>query len=195
MEAFLYLENCTQYQLKRIRKHVMEHGVTPRVHGNHGKRPHNRFSLDIYQHATAFLQGYIQRQSSINTVSSSSSSHRSKARDRGHIVYLPADVTRKTVHLAYTEYMEHFEPGTKLLGYSTFRHFMKLQFPHVKFAEVNNKNAPPPPLPSSSSSADAHSAMDCASSRLLHLSPNLIQISVIEDPVAFAQSCLAATTS
>ena len=29
---------------------------TFRIHGNHRKRPHNTFSLDIYQYATTFLQ-------------------------------------------------------------------------------------------------------------------------------------------
>lgn len=59
LSAFLYLENCTLYQLKRIRKHVMTHGVTPRVHGNHGKKPHNVFSLETYCRATDFLKQYI----------------------------------------------------------------------------------------------------------------------------------------
>lgn len=61
LSAFLYLENCTLYQLKRIRKHVMTHGVTPRVHGNHGKKPHNVFSLETYRRATDFLKLYIDQ--------------------------------------------------------------------------------------------------------------------------------------
>ena len=97
--------------------------MTPRVHGNHGKRPHNRFPLDIYQHAMAFLQGYIQKSSKVSRA--------------GHTIQLPA--TRKTVFQAYAEYMEHFEPGVKVLGYSTFRHFMKLQFPLVKFTDTKQQ--------------------------------------------------------
>lgn len=146
LEAFLYLENCTQYQLKRIRKHIMTHGVTPRVHGNHGKRPHNRFSLDIYQQATAFLQSYVQRahnnqltrnqqQSPTTGGWPPSSLPKAKGKERSSAaIVLPPDITCKTVHSAYKEYMEHFEPGTKWLGFSTFRHFMKRQFPMVKFS-------------------------------------------------------------
>lgn len=131
LEAFLYLENCTQYQLKRIRKHIMTHGVTPRVHGNHGKRPHNRFSLDIYQTATAFLESYIPRVRLPEP-------HATPAKSREHkAAYLPPDVTRKAIHTAYKEYMEHFEPGSKSLGYATFRHFMKRQFPLVKFTSAS----------------------------------------------------------
>jgi hypothetical protein len=51
-------------------------------------------------------------------------------------LYLPAEITRKTIHNAYREYCEHFEPSIKVMGYTTFRHFMKEQFPHVKFCKV-----------------------------------------------------------
>ncbi|XP_022901281.1 uncharacterized protein [Onthophagus taurus] len=130
LDAFLYLENCTHYQLKRIRKHVMTHGVAPRVHGNHGKKPHNTFSLDIYRHATEFLKQYLEQHTNEANVSNSK-----------QIIQLPWDITRKNVHDAYKEYGEVTDPGIKLMGYSTFRHFMKEQFPHVKFSKVELKNA------------------------------------------------------
>ena len=56
LAAFLYLEHTTLHQLKMVRKHIRDHGCTPKEHGNHRKRPHNVFSLDIYQTATKFLQ-------------------------------------------------------------------------------------------------------------------------------------------
>ncbi|GJQ66767.1 hypothetical protein Trydic_g18536 [Trypoxylus dichotomus] len=129
LDAFLYLENCTHYQLKRIRKHVMTHGVAPRVHGNHGKKPHNTFSLDIYRHATEFLKQYLEQHTGENGIGNSKM-----------IIQLPWDITRKNLHDAYKEYGQLSEPGIKLMGYSTFRHFMKEQFPHVKFSKVELKN-------------------------------------------------------
>lgn len=135
LEAFLYLENCTHYQLKRIRKHVMLHGVTPRIHGNYGKKPHNTFSLDIYQHATSFLQRYIQ-------CNAPQQNHQKvKGKSRNFPIYLPADITRKTIHTAYKEHCERFEPNIKVMGYSTFRHFMKEQFSHVKFCKPDKPGA------------------------------------------------------
>lgn len=130
LDAFLYLENCTHYQLKRIRKHVMTHGVAPRVHGNHGKKPHNTFSLDIYRHATEFLKQYLEQHTGETGVTNSK-----------QIIQLPWDITRKNLHDAYKEYGQILEPGIKLMGYSTFRHFMKEQFPHVKFCKVEPKSA------------------------------------------------------
>lgn len=147
LDAFLYLENCTHYQLKRIRKHVMTHGVAPRIHGNHGKKPHNTFSLDIYRHATSFLRHFIQRNtpgsnSNQNTSSQQANTNTTKCKSKSATktppLYLPAEITRKTIHNAYREYCEHFEPSIKVMGYSTFRHFMKEQFPHVKFCKVES---------------------------------------------------------
>ncbi|XP_021941950.1 uncharacterized protein LOC110840943 isoform X2 [Zootermopsis nevadensis] len=145
LDAFLYLENCTHYQLKRIRKHVMTHGVAPRIHGNHGKKPHNTFSLDIYRHTTSFLRHFIQRHTPGSSVNQNTSSQqvtaattkcKSKSGSKTPPLYLPAEITRKTIHNAYREYCEHFEPSIKVMGYTTFRHFMKEQFPHVKFCKV-----------------------------------------------------------
>jgi hypothetical protein len=119
LEAFLYLENVTHYQLKRIRHHVMTHGVAPRVHGNMGKKPYNTFSLDIYKHATEFLKQYLEQ-------------HSVGVRDMNRAVIIHGD-SRKNLYDAYKEYGEILEPGVKLMGYSTFRHFMKVQFPNLKF--------------------------------------------------------------
>ncbi|XP_076261209.1 uncharacterized protein LOC143197040 [Rhynchophorus ferrugineus] len=129
LDAFLYLENCTHYQLKRIRKHVMTHGVAPRVHGNHGKKPHNTFSLDIYCHAREFLKQYLEQQTGERDILNTKQP-----------IQLPWDVTRKNLHDSYKQYGQILEPGIKLMGYSTFRHFMKEQFPHVKFCKMEPKN-------------------------------------------------------
>lgn len=120
LEAFLYLENVTHYQLKRIRHHVMTHGVAPRVHGNMGKKPYNTFSLDIYKHATEFLKQYLEQHAGCN-------------KDITKTIIVNGD-TRRNLFDAYKEYGELLEPGVKLMGYSTFRHFMKYQFPNVKFS-------------------------------------------------------------
>lgn len=130
LDAFLYLENCTHYQLKRIRKHVMTHGVAPRVHGNHGKKPHNTFSLDIYRHATEFLKQYLEQHTGETNITNSKQQ-----------IQLPWDITRKNLHDSYKEYGQLVEPGVKLMGYSTFRHFMKEQFPNVKFCKIEPKSS------------------------------------------------------
>lgn len=134
LDAFLYLENCTHYQIKRIRKHLMTHGVTPRVHGNHGKIPHNTFSLDIYKIATEFLKNFIELQET---------KQKTKVAKNAQL-HLPSDITRKVVYDSYIQYCRKISPDIKIMGYSTFRRFMKVQFPQVKFAKlefmVRNQN-------------------------------------------------------
>lgn len=126
LDAFLYLENCTHYQIKRIRKHLVTHGVTPRIHGNYGKVPHNTFSLDIYQIATEFLKNFIQQQE-----------FKQKTKIiKNAPLYLSSDITRKTVHDLYKDYCKKKSIANKVMGYSTFRRFMKFQFPQVKFAKL-----------------------------------------------------------
>uniref|UniRef100_A0A0A9Y6J2 Galactose-1-phosphate uridylyltransferase n=1 Tax=Lygus hesperus TaxID=30085 RepID=A0A0A9Y6J2_LYGHE len=124
LSAFLYLENCTLYQLKRIRKHLVTHGVVPRVHGNHGKKPHNVFPLNIYQRATVFLKDFITQYSTNSNAKAP--------------VVLPSDMSRKHVHKLYQKFVRESAPDTeKVMGYSTFRHFMKEQFPHLKFSRTD----------------------------------------------------------
>lgn len=129
LEAFLYLENVTHYQLKRIRQHVMTHGVAPRIHGNVGKKPYNTFTLDIYKHATNFLKEYLKQHA--NSPKDVQPSGEGK---KGSKTIIIQGDSRKHLFEAYKEYGEILEPGVKLMGYSTFRAFMKDQFPHVKFA-------------------------------------------------------------
>ncbi|XP_076238525.1 uncharacterized protein LOC143181799 [Calliopsis andreniformis] len=126
LDAFLYLENCTHYQIKRIRKHLMTHGVTPRVHGNHGKIPHNTFSLDIYKIATEFLKNFIELQEA---------KQKTKVAKNAQL-HLPSDITRKVVYDSYIQYCGKVSPNIKIMGYSTFRRFLKVQFPQVKFAKL-----------------------------------------------------------
>lgn len=135
LDAFLYLENCTHYQIKRIRKHLMTHGVTPRVHGNHGKIPHNTFSLDIYKIATEFLKNFIELQEA---------KQKTKVAKNAQL-HLPSDITRKVVYDSYIQYCRKISPDIKIMGYSTFRRFLKVQFPQIKFAKlefiVRNQNS------------------------------------------------------
>lgn len=127
LDAFLYLENCTHYQVKRIRKHLTIHGVTPRVHGNCGKTPHNTFSLDIYQIATEFVKDFIKEQESKQKTKNANS----------NVLHLPPEITRKTVHEMYKAHCgEKSLPNVKSMGYSTFRSFLKVQFPQLRFAKL-----------------------------------------------------------
>lgn len=113
LDAFLYLENVTHYHLKRIRRHVMLHGVTPRVHGNVRKKPHNALPLDIYKFAENFVKTELL--------------HHTNDLNKSYIV-----VNEPRINI-YQKFRANGTAENKLMSYSTFRHFLKKQFPHVRF--------------------------------------------------------------
>lgn len=120
LDAFLYLENVSIYHLKTIRSHVMTIGVTPRVHGNIGKKPHNSYSLDAYKSAETFVKHFLSNQFNIDTTGTSKP-------------IIVSGVSRKGVYDKFIE-SGHY-PNEKLMGFSTFRHFMAKQFPLIKFSQ------------------------------------------------------------
>lgn len=113
LDAFIYLENVTQYHLKRIRRHVMTNGVTPRVHGNVRKKPHNALSLDVYKFAENFVKSEL--------------THYTNDSNKSMIV-----VNEPRINI-YQKFRLNCPMNTKTMSYSTFRHFLKKQFPYVRF--------------------------------------------------------------
>lgn len=114
LDAFTYLENVTHYQLKRVRSHVMANGVVPRVHGNVRKKPHNTFSLDMYKYAENFLK------TTLTQYTSDTSKH--------------CFIVNESRTSIYEKFKQDIPPDGKVMGYTTFRHFLKKQFPHVRFS-------------------------------------------------------------
>lgn len=114
LPVFLYLENVTHYQLKRVRSHVMANGVVPRVHGNVRKKPHNTFSLDMYKGAENFLK------TTLTQYSNDATKH--------------CFIVNESRTSIYEKFKQNIPVGEKIMGYSTFRHFLKKQFPHVRFS-------------------------------------------------------------
>jgi len=115
--AFLYLENITIYQLKKIRSHIMENGVTQMVHGNCHRTPHNAFSLDLYKRVETFLRNYLK--------TNKHSSNKSV-------------ILNEPLSKVYQDY-KNGEKDTKIMGYTTFRSFFRKQFPHVKLSNQISK--------------------------------------------------------
>ncbi|KAG5677174.1 hypothetical protein PVAND_006955 [Polypedilum vanderplanki] len=115
--AFLYLENITIYQLKKIRSHLIKHGVTQIQHGNSHKVPHNAFSLDVYKRVELFLRNHLKT-------------------DRNHSN--KSIVLTEPLSKVYQLYRNQEKKDSKM-GYTTFRSFFRKQFPHVKLSNQLSK--------------------------------------------------------
>lgn len=111
--AFLYLENITIYQLKKIRGHVMTNGVVAIEHGNSHKIPHNAFPLDLYKKVDNFLRGHLNIDKQ----------HPNKS------ILLTQPLSK-----IYQDYKDQDKNAQQYMGYTTFRTFFKKQFPQVKLA-------------------------------------------------------------
>lgn len=116
LEAFLYMENVTIYHIKCLKKHLSENGVTPRSHGNVGKKPHNAYPLETYKslenHIKKYLKPYI------------------KDFTKRQILY---GITRADLYSDYKD--QDFKNELKVMCYSTFRHFLKERFPTIRFSK------------------------------------------------------------
>ncbi|EEB16141.1 hypothetical protein Phum_PHUM407260 [Pediculus humanus corporis] len=169
LTAFLYLQHVTLYQMKRLRSHLKNHGVSPRIHGNRGRKPANTFSLDIYHCATNFVQDYIEKHcvksvpnfttfsygktktNCLGNTLSGSNGHatisktmmkkttKMKIPNKITSYHLPSECTKKTVHKEYKSFCENLKPSQKAMKYSTFTSFLQKQFPNVKFSKVDKK--------------------------------------------------------
>lgn len=115
--AFLYLENITIYQLKKIRSHVMVNGVVAISHGNSHKIPHNAFPLDLYKRVENFLRLYLNA-------------------DKQHSKSI---VVKEPLSKVYQEYKVYDKGAEQFMGYTTFRTFFKKQFPHVRLLTQSSK--------------------------------------------------------
>lgn len=120
--AFLYLENVSIYQLKKIRSHEMLNGVVAIQHGNSHKIPHNAFPLDLYKRVENFLRLYLNADKQ-NTSKSI--------------------VVKEPLSKVYQEYKDH-DKNEQHMGYTTFRTFFKKQFPHVRLSTQTKLQASAP---------------------------------------------------
>ncbi|CAG0893083.1 unnamed protein product [Cyprideis torosa] len=163
--AFLFLENVTKYQMKSIRRHLSLHGVSPRVHGNQGRKPHNTLPLDTYQHAVAFMEGLIAKQSSNDpfhhpphTVSSvtpfpsKSSPGASSGKSVSSSSAVPGsqssyDRNKAAVHALYLASCEMAVPKIQPMGYSCFLGFLRDRFPGLRLPSGFPTTQKPPPHP------------------------------------------------
>ena len=58
--AFRFLYHFGNKALRNLKKHVVEHGAVPRVHGNRGRRPHNYLPFPAVEHCASFIKSYSE---------------------------------------------------------------------------------------------------------------------------------------
>ncbi len=57
-KSFMFLHNISEKRYKNLCKHFDKNGLTPRVHGNTGRRPVRSFGPETERHALVFIEHY-----------------------------------------------------------------------------------------------------------------------------------------
>ena len=107
---------------------MLDHGVSPRIHGNHKRTPHNTLSLDTYQLAMRFLEAYLDKHAIKDN----------KGPNKSEVLHLPKSITKKIIHDAYLNHMKTItnEPGMITI-YNFWSYFGKT---FINIFELQGKN-------------------------------------------------------
>ena len=60
--TYRFLFGIGKHRLKAIEAHYLSHGMTPRVHGNTGKLPHNVISYASIRYIVQFITNFAEQQ-------------------------------------------------------------------------------------------------------------------------------------
>ena len=92
--AFCFIHGIGDYTLRALKKHLRDHGLTPRVHGNKGKKPAHAFTRVTILNVLTFIYQYAK-------VHGLPQPAPPKGRAGQPIQYLPASQNKKIVYKEY----------------------------------------------------------------------------------------------
>ena len=96
MKAFLFTHDFGEKAFKNLIKHMNQNGLTPRTHGNAGRKPKKSLSYDDTSTVVQFIKTYAQDFGLPQPAASN-------RKDSEPPILLPASTTKKVVHQLYTE--------------------------------------------------------------------------------------------
>ena len=103
---------------------MMDHGVSPRVHGNHKRTPINVLPLDTYQLAIRFLEEYLEKHAIKNKIKAATAGSGPKS-ESYKVVHLQKSISVKIMHEAYLSSCNSNEPGRYFLSISKWLTFTR----------------------------------------------------------------------
>ena len=121
--AFRFIYHLGSREFRNLQLHLRKHGVTPRVHGNTGRKPHNALTFAEVENCASFIKRFAE----IHGLPQPSPL---RGRDDQPPIYLPASFTYKRVHELYTESCGQFVRAVKLSSFCAIWHQC---FPHIQF--------------------------------------------------------------
>ena len=124
-DAFCLLFDIGNFTLRALHQHIRKHGLTPREHGNKGKRPHNALSYDNVLRVVNFIKNKGDEMGLPMPAAPRGS-------DGEPPIYLPASISKAALHAEYVSCCADEE--TRAVKFSTFTSIWRSCVPHIKIA-------------------------------------------------------------
>ena len=122
--AFCFIHGIGDFSLRSLKKHLRNNGITPRIHGNKGRKPaHSHTRVDILKVLT-FIHHYAR----INGLPQPAPP---RGRAGQPLVYLPASQNKKIVYKDYE--CSCALMSEKPVGYRSFRNIWRKCLPWICF--------------------------------------------------------------
>ena len=123
-KAFMLAFDIGKHALQNIISHMNTHGITPRKHGNSGKKPSHSLKYDDIKSAVRFISNFADEFGLPQPAAP-------RGRDDIPPIYIPSDMTKKSVHEKYVANC----PTDRHVKYSTFCNIWNQCLPHVRIAK------------------------------------------------------------
>ncbi|XP_060600079.1 uncharacterized protein LOC132753609 isoform X1 [Ruditapes philippinarum] len=123
--TFMLCYDITKYALGAIVKHVSHHGVTPRQHGNAGKKPKHSITYDDVIRVVYFIRNYAEERGLPQPAAP-------RCLDNIPPVYLTSDTTKKDMHQLYKQSCS--DPRVRALELTSFKDIWRTCLPHIRIA-------------------------------------------------------------
>lgn len=122
--AFRHVYELGKRKFENLQKHLAQHGLVPRVHGNKGRKPKHAFTFPIVENVVKFVKHHAE----VFGLPHPAPLH---GRDGMPPVFLPASQNFKSVHRMYVAACQPLE--MKAVGISSFRAIWHHCLPHIRF--------------------------------------------------------------
>ena len=122
--TFCFIHSISKKRLEHLKSSLLTNGLTPRVHGNTRRMPHNALSLNDTQEAVQFILNYAEANAILLP-------GRIPGYKRSDVQLLPACTTRREVWRQYADSVERSPAVHRSIAYSTFCSVWKRFLPQV----------------------------------------------------------------
>lgn len=124
-DAFMSIYDINDFTLRALSSHVQDHGVSPRKHGNTGRKPAHALTYEDVLRVVNFLQSYADDQGLPQPAAP-------RGRDGIAPIYLHSSNTKRAIHSIYESSLQ--EQNVRRVKLSAFCQIWQSCLPHIIIA-------------------------------------------------------------